>query len=130
MLFVAALIATGALMAIAVSALARTGVSGPWLVPVIAVLCHTTAFYLGRRHILPRSLAESPAKSAVTLGVMVVVTLAAAVAGTWAVQWTIGREVATSTLTIVLWFVLLWLAVRRQQQSYGRLGVSGNGARR
>ena len=115
MLFVAALIATGVSMAIAVSALEPTGVSGPWLVPAIAVLCYTTALYLGRHHILPRSLAESPARSVVTLGVMVVVTLSAAVVGARAAQWAIGREVATPALTLTLWFVLLWLAVRRQQ---------------
>jgi hypothetical protein len=115
MLFVAALIATGVLMAVAVGALDQTGMAGPWLVPVIAVLCQTTAFYLGRHHILPRTLAASATKSALTVIATVALTLAVATAGGWAVQWAVGRDVVAPALTLLLWFALLWLAVGWQQ---------------
>ena len=117
-LFVGALVATGVLMAIAVRTLEPFGMSGPWIVPVIAVLCHTTAFHLGRRYILPRSLASSSAKSAVTLMFIVILTMAGAMAGAWGVQWAIGRQIASPALTLGLWFGLLWLAVRAQHDSH------------
>ena len=114
MLFVAALVATGLLLAIAVNALDGSRTAGPWLAPTIAVLSQVTMFYLGRRFILPPAVAQSGVRSAVTVAGMVIVTLGLAVAVVWLLQRASGRAVAAPTFTLLLWFALLWVAVRRQ----------------
>jgi hypothetical protein len=115
MLFIAALMATGVVVAVGVAALHGSGAAGPWLVPVVAVVCHTTILFLGRHHILPVALAASLRRAAATVFAMVVVTLAVAWGGIWLLQWLIGRALVPATLTVLVWFVLLWLAVQRQQ---------------
>jgi hypothetical protein len=111
MLFVAALIASGTLMAIAVTAVEQRVASSAWLAPAVAALCYTTTFYFGRRYILPLGIAESSARSAITLLAMVVLTMAAALGAVWLMRLFAGRLVGGAALTLTVWFVLLWLAV-------------------
>lgn len=121
MLFVAALIATGVLLAVTVRVLEGSSASGPWLAPFIAVTCQATTLYLGRRFILPYRMAVSAARSAVTIVAMVASTMAIAAGVGWVVERTIGWVIASPVFTLALWFVLLWGAVSRQRNWNPRL---------
>lgn len=122
-LFVAALVATAVLLALGVSLLATRGGAEPWLAPVIAVLCQATALYYGRHYILPPVSARSAGRSAIIIAAMVVATLAIAMAVVALLQWTSGRALTPPIVTLVLWFGLLWVAVR-QQHARAALGQS------
>lgn len=113
MLFVAALGVTGVLLAIAVRTLDGTEISGPWLAPTIAVLCQTIALYWGRWYVLPQRAWDSRARTAVVLATVVALTMAVAVAMVRSIQWIAGAELAIPSLTLPLWFALLWLIVSR-----------------
>jgi hypothetical protein len=116
MLFVVALGSAGVLLAMAVAALDRTAVSGPWLAPVVAGACQAVVLYLGRGYILPDAVAQRPGRAAVTIVSMVALTLAAAVGAVWTMRWASGVGAGASTLTLVVWFSLLWCAMQHQQK--------------
>jgi hypothetical protein len=114
MLFVAALIATGVLLGLVVTALDGTRWSGVWVAPLIAAVCQTIALYLGRRFILPPAVAQSRLHAAWSIVTIVAGALAAALLSVWAMRWVGARTFTMPSVTLVLWFIFLWLAVRRQ----------------
>jgi hypothetical protein len=113
MLFVAALIAAGILLALMLRVLEGTSISGPWLAPMIAVLSLTLTFYWGRRYILPRSLADASARAVLALTFTVSVTLAATLVFMWAARWIVGLGLETPSVAVPVWFALLWLVLPR-----------------
>lgn len=112
LLFVGALVAAGMLLAMAVSVLDGTSLSGPWLAPALAIVCEVVALYLGRHYILSPPVALTARRAALTIAVSVTLTLAAVLAVIWLVQWISGRSVPVPLLATGLWFVFLWLALR------------------
>jgi hypothetical protein len=114
MLFLLALLAAGVLLAFVVTALEGTAFSGPWLAPLSAGVCQVVALFLGRRFILPPHSLASPVRTAISLTTTVVGTMVIAAGAVWTVERTIGWILATPALSLVLWFVLLWLAIGRQ----------------
>jgi hypothetical protein len=115
MLFVAALIAAGVLLGILVGWL-EAARSAPWLAPAVAVLCQVTLLFLGRRFILSPDVARSAMRSAVTVVGIVSLSLAAALGAVWLVQQGSGGTLFSPALTLIVWFALIWIAVRRQQK--------------
>jgi hypothetical protein len=113
MLFVAGLLAAALLLAAATSvSLSRS--LGPWLPPAIAVVCEVAIFFLGRRFILPDAIARSAGRALMTIVAILVVSLMAAGTAIWVLRWASGGVLTAPGLTLLLWFVLLWAALRQQ----------------
>lgn len=113
LLFVAALVVTGVLLAVALRALASTSAGEPWLAPVIAVLSSTMTFYWGRRYILPRPLADASGRAVLALALTVSATLAGTLALMWTLRWVMEPSMESPSVAVPLWFALLWLVLPR-----------------
>jgi hypothetical protein len=114
MLFVAALMTTAVLLALIIGAIDSVEAAGPWLAPLVAVVCQTGMLYLGRRFILSPAFTTSASRAAFTILPLVIVTLLGAYAVGWSLRWAVERAVAAPALTLILWFALLSAAVNRQ----------------
>ena len=119
MLFVAAVLVTGVVLAAALRSLQGTAIAGPWMPPAFAVLCFTTVFYVGRRHLLPYRLAASPGRAAATLAVLTSLTLAAALGVVFVLRSAVGSAAEVPSVTLPLWFALLWLTLQRTRRAHG-----------
>ncbi len=77
-LFVAALLTTGVVSALAVPALSRLGVpTAPWMWSAIALLCYVGVFFAGRAHVLPEPLARPAVKALIVVTAWIVLTMTA-----------------------------------------------------
>lgn len=114
MMFIMALVATAVLMAGLLRLLDGATASGPWLLPVLAAGCQAVVLFLGRHHILSPVCAASAGRAAITILMMVALTLAGAVAVVGGVRWLLGSVKGAPILLFAVWFVLLWMMVQRQ----------------
>jgi hypothetical protein len=114
-LFVGALVVGGVLLAMVVAIVDGTPLSGPWLAPLIALVCQVAALHLGRRYILPHPVADAPFRAGLIIAARVTVTLAVSVAVVWLMRWVLQwvSDRSLGALTIMLWFALLWWAFRQ-----------------
>jgi hypothetical protein len=118
MLYLAALFSAGVIASLLVTLFRGTQLSAPWVFPAIVFICQVISLFAGRRHILPHALADSAARSAILLTPVVGLTMMCAYAGVWLVLSLVGTARMVPLVGLVLWFLLLWLVVRQQQNWY------------
>jgi hypothetical protein len=102
-----------ALSAVVVSGLQRvamgTSLASAWMMPVLAGLCYTATFFVGRHHILPRRVAEAPLPALLLLIVMTLASMLFVYAVVSVVRQA-GAPVP-SGVVLALWFFVLWSVV-------------------
>ena len=93
-----------------------TDLSSPWMVPLLAGLCYSVTFFLGRHYILPHRVARSSAQAGISVISVIGLSMALVYAIVWALRSSVGGMPGAAVL--LLWFAVLWFALRVLDRSH------------
>jgi len=103
-------VAALAMSALIVGALQRLALgstmASPWMMPILALLCYSVTFFLGRRYLLPFEIAEMPGAAILLLTGMTFASLGFVYGVVLAARRFVDG--LPGGVVLALWFLALW----------------------
>ena len=120
LLFAIATIATGVVVALGVTVATRFGISGPWLLPVLANASYVAVFFFGRQYILPEPIAHSRLYSLLTLTGMMALTSVVAGSIVWLLAAVFHTPLRGAIPMMAVYFVVIFVAIGAMHRALRR----------